>query len=149
MNNCDQIIHAGDIMQAQTLEAFSVPLTAVKGNNDAHLNFADVATLEFDSGKIVIEHGHEHGWQTPSHDSLRQAHPDAKIVIYGHTHKQVIDTKSTPWIINPGASGKVRNGGSSKCLILTIDDSKKWMLTPLSFLNKHSLFYVKNYYGNV
>ena len=133
MNSCEQIIHAGDIIEAQTLEAFSVPLTAVRGNNDAHLKFADVETLEFDSGKIIIEHGHEHGWQKPSHDSLRQSHPNAKMVIYGHTHKQVIDKTKTPWVINPGASGAVRNGGSSKCLILTVNTEQSWEIVPHNF----------------
>jgi predicted phosphodiesterase len=56
------------------------------------------------------EHGHEHGWKTPSHKSLLQTYPNAKVIIYGHTHKQVIDTESSPWVINPGASGAVRNG---------------------------------------
>jgi predicted phosphodiesterase len=39
MNTCDQIIHAGDIIEEQTLSVFTQPLTAVRGNNDAHLKF--------------------------------------------------------------------------------------------------------------
>jgi predicted phosphodiesterase len=32
MNSCDQIIHAGDIIEQQTLEVFTTPLTAVRGS---------------------------------------------------------------------------------------------------------------------
>jgi putative phosphoesterase len=133
MNGCDKIIHAGDIMEVQTLEAFTVPLIAVRGNNDTHLAFADVETLTLPGGILAVEHGHEHGWQTPSHDSLRETHANAKMVIYGHTHKQVVDTNTSPWIVNPGASGAVRNKGGSKCLVLTINDAQSWEITPHNF----------------
>ncbi|CAC9617275.1 hypothetical protein [uncultured Gammaproteobacteria bacterium] len=136
MNSCDQIIHAGDIIEQQTLEVFTTPLTAVRGNNDAHLKFADIEIFELFGGTLAVEHGHKHGWKTPSHDSLRKAHAKAKIVIYGHTHKQIIDKTATPWVINPGASGAVRNGGSSKCLILTINEAQKWEITPHHFANR-------------
>ncbi|VVH64843.1 phosphoesterase, putative [uncultured Gammaproteobacteria bacterium] len=133
MNTCDQIIHAGDIIEEQTLSVFTQPLTAVRGNNDAHLKFSDIEILELLGGTLAVEHGHEHGWKTPSHKSLRQTYPNAKAIIYGHTHKQVIDTESSPWVINPGASGAVRNGGSSKCLVLNIDNSQNWEFTPHIF----------------
>ncbi len=133
MNGCDHIIHAGDVIEMQTLQTFTQPLTAVRGNNDRHTPLKDIETLSLPGGKIVIEHGHAHGWQTPSHESLRQAHPNAKAIVYGHTHKQVIDTSTNPWVINPGASGKVRNGGSSKCIVLSIDYSQNWAFTPHVF----------------
>ncbi|BAS68376.1 metallophosphoesterase family protein [Bathymodiolus septemdierum thioautotrophic gill symbiont] len=133
MNTCDRIIHAGDIMEENTLNVFTAPLTAVRGNNDGHLAFADIEMLDLPGGKLVVEHGHEHGWQTPSHESLRETHADAKVIIYGHTHKQVIDTDVSPWIVNPGASGAVRNRGGSKCLVLTIDNQQSWEITPYNF----------------
>ena len=137
MNTCDQIIHAGDIIEEHTLSVLTQPLTAIRGNNDKHIALKDIETMLLPGGKIVIEHGHQHGWQTPSHKSLRQSHSNAKAIIYGHTHKQVIDQETTPWIINPGASGAVRNGGSSKCLVLNIDDVQEWKFTPYQFTNDY------------
>jgi predicted phosphodiesterase len=61
----------GDIIEEQTLSVFTQPLTAVRGNNDAHLKFSDIETLELLGGTLAVEHGHEHGWKTPSHKSLR------------------------------------------------------------------------------
>ncbi|WP_225879830.1 metallophosphoesterase family protein [Abyssogena phaseoliformis symbiont] len=80
-----------------------------------------------------MEHGHEHGAHQPSHDSLRAAYPNAKIIIYGHTHKQVIDQEKIPWVINPGAAGQVRNHGSAKCFVLETNHSQEWKITPYMF----------------
>ncbi len=139
INQCDIAIHAGDIIDEKTLQALKPKqkLIAIQGNNDTHITQLNkVELLEFSSGKIAIEHGHQHGHHQPSHKSLRATYPDAKTIIYGHTHKQVIDKTTIPWVINPGASGTVRNNGSSKCLILTINDIQAWEITPYHFTNK-------------
>ncbi len=134
MNNCDTIVHAGDVIDIDTLDVFTQQLFAVQGNNDAHLTqFPEVETLALPGGDLVIQHGHQHGWHTPCHDLLRKAHPNAKAIVYGHTHKQVLDKSSTPWVINPGAAGEIRNGGSSKCLVLNISTEQSWQITPYEF----------------
>ncbi len=135
-SSCDIAIHAGDIVDYASLEQLQPheQLIAVAGNNDAHIpHLKDSAVLQLFSHKIVIEHGHKHGHYQPSHESLRQSYPQAKIIIYGHTHKQVIDKTTTPWVVNPGAAGRVRTHGGSSCLILTAADSKDWRLKPLRF----------------
>ncbi len=131
MNRCDIAIHAGDIMDMRVLQQLkpTQKILAVVGNNDAHLTgFNEVETLDLPGGQLAIEHGHKHGAHQPCHDSLRRTYPDAKIIIYGHTHKQIIDKSHTPWVINPGAAGKIRTHGGSKCLTLTIDDCQKWQI---------------------
>lgn len=135
-NQCDIAIHAGDIIDEATLIQLKPKqkLVAIKGNNDDHIaSLGKVEFLEFPSGKIAIEHGHLHGHHKPSHESLRATYPDAKIIIYGHTHKQVIDQESTPWVINPGASGDIRNHGGAKCLVLEVSDTQEWSITPYIF----------------
>ncbi len=72
MNSCERIIHAGDIIEKKTLQAFTAPLTAIRGNNDGHLSFADIETLNLPGGILVVEHGHQHGWQTPSHNKNKE-----------------------------------------------------------------------------
>ncbi len=104
---------------------------AVKGNNDIHIaTLNEVEVLELPGGNIVIEHGHMHGHFEPSHESLREAYPEAKAIIYGHTHKQVIDNKEMPWVINPGSAGQIRNYGAARCLTLTIEDQDEWTIQP-------------------
>ncbi len=136
MNGCDIIIHAGDIIEQRTLKLLQPKqkLVAIQGNNDSHLTqLKTVENLNLASGKIIIEHGHQHGWHTPSHTSLRVTYPDARVIIYGHTHKQVIDKGENPWVINPGAAGKIRNYGSAKCLLLDASDTKEWEINPYLF----------------
>lgn len=136
LNTCDIAVHAGDIVDIKVLQKLNPKqkIIAVVGNNDTHIPcFEEVETLDLPGGKLVVEHGHKHGYLSPSHHSLRQTYADAKAIIYGHTHKQIIDTTENPWVVNPGAAGEVRNYGGAKCIVLTITDAKKWQFEPYVF----------------
>ena len=139
MRQCDLAIHAGDVMDAAVLKEIRAHTRAlaVAGNNDADglvknhseadpqaeaESLPDQILLELPSGCIVMEHGHRHGFHEPSHQKLIASHPRARAIIYGHTHKQLIDKSQTPWILNPGAAGYTRNYGGPKCLVLHIDN---------------------------
>lgn len=139
IRECDYAIHAGDICGEDVLAAMqprSSIVIAVAGNNEPRcmvdFPLPAVSELDLPGGKVCIEHGHEHGHHTPSHDSLRQSHPDARIVVYGHTHKMVQDRNSTPWVINPGAAGQTRTHGGPSCLILTAND-QEWDVREFRF----------------
>jgi putative phosphoesterase len=128
ITECDYAIHAGDICSEEILTAMQ-PKTgkiyAVAGNNDMYLNAGNIPnSLEIDlpGGKVAIEHGHEHGMHQPSHDSLRKSYPDAKVIVYGHTHKMLQDKDELPWVINPGAAGRTRTRGGPSCLVLTCSE---------------------------
>lgn len=137
IRDCDIAIHAGDIGASSVLEALQ-PKTghviAVAGNNDKPYlwdfkdwqlvkNLPQVQELTVAGGKIVIEHGHKHDMYKPAHQDLRDAHPQARLIIYGHTHIQVIDDESESHVLNPGAAGYTRNKGGPSCIVLTIDNT--------------------------
>ncbi|WP_428095711.1 metallophosphoesterase family protein [Candidatus Thioglobus sp.] len=131
INQCDIAIHAGDIIDKESLLLLKPKqkLVAVQGNNDAHLTqFKMVEKIDLPGGFIMVDHGHTHGHAKPSHGSLKNTYADAKMVVYGHSHKQLIEQDSTPWIVNPGAAGNVRNHGGSKCLVLTIISAQNWQI---------------------
>jgi putative phosphoesterase len=138
IRECDYAIHAGDICGEFILEAMhpkTGKIYAVAGNNDSYLHGDSVPQqneLELPGGKICIEHGHLHGMQKPSHDSLRKAYPDAKVIVYGHTHSMLQDKKETPWIINPGAAGRTRTRGGPSCLVLKAND-EEWHIQEIRF----------------
>ena len=128
---CDYALHAGDICGAGVLEEMRPRrrVIAVRGNNDVEgfwpagedailAEIPQTATLDLPGGTLAMEHGHKHGFNTPSHDSLRLSYPAASVVVYGHTHIQVCDTETTPWVLNPGASGQTRTRGGPGCLVL-------------------------------
>ncbi len=138
VSRCDYAIHAGDICGDHVLEAMkpkSGKIYAVAGNNDCTPSFGEIPeTLEIDlpGGKIAVEHGHLHGMHKPSHESLRKAHPDAKLIVYGHTHNMIQDKEHTPWVVNPGAAGQTRTRGGPSCLIIECAEPE-WHITEHRF----------------
>ena len=144
IRDCDYAIHAGDIMGAHILEQLHPRkvVIAVAGNNDVaamwNRNEADIVSalpkstsLKLPGGTIGIEHGHRLGG-FPDHDQLRWDHADVKMVVYGHTHKRVIDLQAEPWIVNPGAAGKERTKGGPSCLILSANETE-WTIETVLF----------------
>lgn len=135
VNQCDYIVHAGDIFNAQIIEQLQPKQTllAVAGNNDypaawkaeeADIVSAlpDTGRLELPGGVIIVEHGHRLG-NKPDHQQLRVDHAEARLIVYGHTHHRIIDQSAKPWVVNPGASGRVRTHGGPSCLILNARES--------------------------
>ncbi len=116
----DYVVHAGDILDREILENIklvSKKLYAVNGNNDDYSELNDVEIITTSIGDIVVTHGHKH--YPDYHDSLRNAYPDALIVIYGHTHHHTLDMTEKPYIVNPGAAGKTRTQNGASCIILS------------------------------
>ncbi|MBC8210283.1 MAG: metallophosphoesterase family protein [Gammaproteobacteria bacterium] len=149
IRQCDIAIHAGDICDADILDAMQ-PKTgqviAVTGNNDhergwpAHQaqrvkQLPAVAALDLPGGVVKIEHGHVHDMNRPDHQDLRDAHPEARLVVYGHTHRKVIDDYAQPWVVNPGAAGATRTRGGPSCLVLTASETL-WKIDSYRFADK-------------
>jgi len=131
--DCDVVVHAGDILDPDLLGALQ-PRTghviAVRGNNDtprqwppqtAHLleRLPDTAVLELPGGRLAVEHGHRVMPASHRHQKLRARHPDARVIVYGHTHMLTVDQTGSIWVVNPGAAGRVRTFGGPSCLVLT------------------------------
>lgn len=128
---CDAVVHAGDIGNAAVLEtlAGTGPVLAVRGNNDtapkwpapdrARLaRLAEEVRLELPGGVLVVVHGDRVLPAARRHERLRRLYPEARAVVYGHTHRAVCDRSATPWVLNPGAAGRTRTFGGPSCLIL-------------------------------
>jgi len=62
LDPADRIIHAGDIISLDVLEALAcyAPVTAVKGNNDVDLELPSSALVQIDGHRIVVVFGHSH-----------------------------------------------------------------------------------------
>lgn len=118
----EHILHAGDVGPADLLTELEAlaPVTAVWGNTDGHDlrdTLPEVATLELDGWRVVLAHGHRLGSPTPA--ALRGAHGDADVIVYGHTHRPLID-EGHPLVINPGSAGAPRFGLAPSVGILTL-----------------------------
>jgi hypothetical protein len=131
----DAVVHAGDIGDAEVLESLRPPggrIYAVRGNNDTPQKWAsggravlrglsDEVVIELPGGTLIAVHGDRVQPASQRHERLRRLYPGARAVVYGHTHRAVCDRGSTPWVLNPGAGGRVRTLGGPSCLLLSAD----------------------------
>lgn len=123
----ERILHAGDIGSLELLTELEAvaPVIAVYGNTDGFDVRSEVGEEEFlnlGGRHLVLTHGH--GLGSPDPAGLRAAHPDAEVVVYGHTHRPLVDRERRPLVINPGAAGHGRFGMSPSVAILTLDEAE-------------------------
>jgi uncharacterized protein len=121
----DHILHGGDVGRWDVvidLQALA-PVTAVYGNTDnaeIRARLPQVAEIELDGFRVVVTHGDQLGSPTPA--KLHEAFPDAEIIVYGHTHKALLElVDKTVTIMNPGGAGAPRFGISPSVGILELE----------------------------
>lgn len=143
--DCDIAIHAGDIGNAAVLHAIRPRRArhAVIGNNDLPerwpegdrpllAQLPDQLEINLPGGLLVITHGHQFREAKTRHQRLRSAFPNAFAIVYGHSHRFVIDDSDAPWLLNPGAAGWTRTYGGPSSILLRIDNAR-WRLEPCRF----------------
>ena len=103
------ILHAGDVGDDDILDELELiaPVRAVYGNTDApgRPRLSNAIDTEIGGVRIHVSHGHEVGSPTPAKLLARY---DADVIVYGHTHKQLIVEAEGRWVVNPGAAGARR-----------------------------------------
>jgi len=110
LQGVSQILHAGDVGPADVLAELATiaPVRAVYGNTDApgRPDLAERIEDVIDGVRIVVTHGHELGSPTPP--KLVGAFPTADVIVYGHTHQQLVTKAARRVVVNPGAAGPRR-----------------------------------------
>ena len=108
----DHILHAGDVGTADLLielEALA-SVTAVFGNTDGfdvRGRLPQVAEIELDGFLVTVTHGDQ--FSSPNPRVLCNAFPTAEIIVYGHTHKPMLElVDKTVTVMNPGSAGPAR-----------------------------------------
>ena len=103
------ILHAGDVGGDDVLDelALIAPVLAVFGNTDPpgapRLSVEVVRTVGGVS--IHVSHGHELGSPTPAKLLERYA---GDVLVYGHTHRQLVARAAGRLVVNPGSAGPRR-----------------------------------------
>ncbi len=106
----DHILHGGDVGKWDVMVELQAlaPVTAVYGNVDGfeiRSKLPQVAEVELDGFRIVVTHGDQLGSPTPA--KLHEAFPDAEIIVYGHTHKPLLElVDKTVTVMNPVGQGR-------------------------------------------
>lgn len=119
------ILHAGDVGGSDILRELELiaPTRAVYGNTDPPGDPDLVERLDIAVGgvRIHVSHGHEVGSPTPAKLLERYS---ADVIVYGHTHKQLVVEVEGRWVVNPGAAGPRRFDLQPSVGRLTIRDRK-------------------------
>lgn len=121
LEGADRILHGGDVGTPEVLAQLEqlAPVIAVRGNVDRG-NFGDTlpitATLTLAQLKLHLLHIR----QDLALDPLEQA---IRLVIFGHSHKPLLEEKGGVVYLNPGAAGKRRFTLPITLAILEIHDT--------------------------
>jgi putative phosphoesterase len=103
------ILHAGDVGGDAVLDELELiaPVLAVSGNTDPLGDPRLSGAIERTIGgvSIHVSHGHELGSPTP--EKLLERY-SADVIVYGHTHKQLVTRADGRLVVNPGAAGARR-----------------------------------------
>jgi len=102
----DLLIHAGDIGKPEVVAALKkiAPLVAIKGNNDTDSwarRLPETKKITLGALKLYVIHNVEELSFDPAARGFR-------VVISGHSHKPVIQTKDNVLFVNPGSAGPRR-----------------------------------------
>ena len=110
LKGVSRIFHAGDVGPPDILVELATiaPVQAVWGNTDAPGRPDLVERIEETIGglRVVVTHGHELG--SPKPPQLVARYPRADIIVYGHTHQQLVTQAARRTVVNPGAAGPQR-----------------------------------------
>jgi uncharacterized protein len=109
LDGVELILHAGDVGGRSILDELGTiaPVKAVYGNTDppGEPNLQAALALRVDGLSIHVSHGHELGGPTPEKLLARYR---ADIIVFGHTHKPLVERAGARLVVNPGAAGPRR-----------------------------------------
>src|ERR1051325_1305850 len=95
----DLILHAGDVGGEDILMELELiaPVKAVRGNTDEleHPRLTPAIDIEIAGRTIHVSHGHEVGSPTPAKLLAKYS---ADIIVYGHTHRQLVANAEGRWV---------------------------------------------------
>lgn len=121
----DLLIHCGDVEGSEFTisKCAGCPVEMVAGNNDFFSDLPREREFEIEGYKVWLTHGHNY-YVSMGNEILKQeaAAKGADIVMYGHTHRPVIETDGEVIAINPGSLAYPRQEGRlASYIIMELD----------------------------
>ena len=117
------ILHLGDcVRDAQRLEERypQIPLLGVPGNCDYGGLDQPERLTELGGVRILMMHGHTRGVKSSAMNACYAAREcGAQILLFGHTHRPLVDWDGTLWVMNPGSIRDRRTYG-----VITLEGGK-------------------------
>jgi putative phosphoesterase len=146
VETCDAVVHAGDIGNHAVLKLLRSRcprVLAVRGNNDTPKGWSETnqslllrvpraLEISLPGGTLIVVHGDQVLPASTRHARLRRLYPQARAVVYGHTHRMRVDRRASPWVLNSGAAGRARTFGGPSCIVLDVN-ARVWQARKLRF----------------
>lgn len=123
----DLLVHCGDIEGSEKFieNTMECPVEMVVGNNDFFSSLPKEKEIMIGNYKVLLTHGHYYYVGNGNEMLKREAIARGMdIVMYGHTHKPVIEVEKDVIAINPGSLTYPRQDGKNPSyIIMTIDEN--------------------------
>jgi putative phosphoesterase len=126
LERADLILHAGDLLEASVLDelsAFGAPVYAVRGNVDGpEVELPEELALEF--GGVQIAAIHDSGRKEGRRKRLAARFPDARVVVFGHSHVPFLEDDGDLLLLNPGSPTDRRRQPRHSFALLRTEDGE-------------------------
>ena len=123
----DMVIHCGDIEGSEYLIADSAgcPVQKVMGNNDFFSDLPREKEFQIGKYKVWLTHGHNY-YVSMSNETIKKEAKDrgVDIVMFGHSHRPVVDIEGDIIAVNPGSLTYPRQVGKRPSFIIMDIDRK-------------------------
>lgn len=122
----DMLIHLGDVerQMADVIQMTDCPIHMIAGNNDFLSGLPGEEEFEIGRYRVFITHGHRYFvnfGEEELQDTARELGAD--IVMYGHTHRPVIEAEEDLITLNPGSLTYPRQQGRQPSyIVMTLDE---------------------------
>lgn len=126
VSSVDLLIHLGDAEgeEAYIQEVAGCPMEIVAGNNDFFSDLPREKEISLGKYKVLLTHGHYYNVNAGIADIEREASARRyDIVMFGHTHRPMIDYAKDVIAINPGSLSYPRQEGRKPSYIVMSIDS--------------------------
>lgn len=117
----DMVIHCGDVEGSEytICQAAGCPVEMVMGNNDFFSDLPREKEFYLGKYKVWLTHGHNYYVYMDNAIIKKEARGrGADIVMYGHTHRPVVDFDKDIIAVNPGSMTYPRQEGRKPSFII-------------------------------
>ena len=104
LERVDLILHAGDLMEPALIDVLAAhaPTRAVRGNLDPPgVDLPDALAFEF--GGVRVAMIHDSGPKRGRRSRMKRLFPEARVVVFGHSHIPWLDDEEGLLLLNPGS----------------------------------------------
>lgn len=121
MGKVDLMIHLGDAegYEDYIQEMAGCPLEIISGNNDFFSNLEKEKEIRIGKYKVLITHGHYYYVSAGIEALRKEAYGRGMdIVMFGHTHRPLIEYDKDITVINPGSISYPRQAGRKPSFVM-------------------------------